>query len=316
MSTRAGKVAVGLLGTKNSFSGNNTAALVIAFSLWLMQPRLQVMSRPLLIVCMGCLALGLLISGSRGYLLGGLASFGLVLLWYRSPGPPTKKQFAGGLLLGIGCIAILSTAFAAVNAERMEELGKGEDANVFRRLQLFEYAISLWSKSTLVGIGPGAITQPDLVLRETYSPWFAERVGGSKPDYGDWTWVGDLPLGQHAHNQLLQLLTDYGLIGLLLIGATLFAGIRGGVFRSFPPIDWDEVGRRRLAVTSLFYVTVAGASAGYTLTSASIAWSTWVLVAGCRAEDTWYDPDAEPLDEDDRDDDFQSEELTDDEDDQ
>ncbi|MEM6472626.1 MAG: O-antigen ligase family protein [Planctomycetota bacterium] len=291
MPTAGGRVAVGLLGTKNSFAGNNTAALVLAFSLWAMRPRLRVMSRPFLMLCMTCLAVGSMISGSRGYLLGCLAGFGLVILCFRSEGRPSKRHVAGGLLLGMVCVGVLSATFVAVNSERMEELSKGNDTNVVRRFQLFGYATSLWSKSMLVGVGPGSIMQPNLALRESNAPWYSERLGGSKPDYGDWTWVGDLPLGQHAHNQLLQFLADYGVFGLGMLIAVLSAGIRGGVLRGFSPFDDQELGRRRLAITSLLFVAVAGSSAGYTLTSASIAWSTWVLVAACRSEDNWYEDD-------------------------
>ncbi|MEM0926655.1 MAG: O-antigen ligase family protein [Planctomycetota bacterium] len=312
MLTAGGRVAVGLLGTKNSFAGNNTAALVIAFALWLMRPRLHVMPRSMLLICLICLLAGSILSGSRGYLLGGLASCGLVLLCYRTAGHPSKRQIASGLILGVGCIAVLSATFVAANAERMEQLGRGSDANVVRRFQLFGYAASIWSKSMLVGVGPGSIMQPDLSLRESYSPWYAERLGGAKPEDGDWMWVGDLPIGQHAHNQGLQLLADYGLIGLGLVVAVIAAGIRGGVFRASQWMDERELVLRRLSITSLVFVTVAGASAGYTLASASIAWSTWALVAACRSEDEWYTDEAgaayvsldEDMDERDFDDEF------------
>ncbi|MEL6104510.1 MAG: O-antigen ligase family protein [Planctomycetota bacterium] len=281
MSGKGGKVAVGLLGTKNSYAGSNTGALVLALGMLLIQPRQWMVPRLPLLLASLILAAGLMLSGSRGYLLGALAAGAITIIWFRSPGRPSSRQLVSGVLVGAAAVLFLAVAFVAVNTERVEKLSSGNDKNVVRRFKLFEYTLSQWGKSSLIGIGPGSITQPDLVLRETAPPWFSLRVDGHKAEDG-FQWQGDLPLGQHAHNLLLQLGADYGLIGLLLLAALILSAIRGGVFRHSPAWDEEEVFRRRIAVVSLIYLVVAGAAAGYTLTSASIAWSTWALIAGCR----------------------------------
>ncbi|MEO1525176.1 MAG: O-antigen ligase family protein [Planctomycetota bacterium] len=301
MSGKGGKVAVGLLGTKNSFAGNNTGALVLAMGMLFIQPRQWFVSRLALLGAVTVLAGGLLLSGSRGYLLGALASGAMAIIWFRSPGKPSSRQLVSGILVGAAAVIALGVAFVAVNTERVEKLSSGNDKNVVRRFQLFEYTFSQWGKSSLIGIGPGSITQPDLVLRETAPPWFSLRVDGHKADDG-FQWQGDLPLGQHAHNLLLQLGADYGIIGLLLLAALILSAIQGGVFRHTPAWDDDEVFRRRMAITSLVYLVIAGAAAGYTLTSASIAWSTWALLAGCRPSSiggdvSYYDDEEEAWDD-------------------
>lgn len=294
MSGKGGKVAVGLLGTKNSFAGSNTGALVLALGMLVIQPRQWMVPRIPLLFASLVLATALMLSGSRGYLLGALAAGAITIIWFRSPGRPSSRQLVSGVLVGAAAVVILAVAFVAVNTERVEKLSSGNDKNVVRRFKLFEYTISQWGKSSLIGIGPGSITQPDLVLRETAPPWFSLRVDGHKADDG-FQWQGDLPLGQHAHNLLLQLGADYGVIGLLLLGALILSAIQGGPFRHSPAWDEDEVFRRRIAIVSLVYLVVAGASAGYTLTSASIAWSTWALMAGCRpsVRDHYFDEEEE-----------------------
>lgn len=272
-----GKFAVGFLGSKNSFGGSVGGTLVLAIGLLTIKPSYNLVHRYLVYSCCFVLLPALVLSASRGYFLGFMAAIFVAFVAFSKTERQSKKRLLNKLLLGLTIIFASVLIFVFANPESSGRLISGKDKNVQRRIALFRYTAECFTRSSLVGVGPGAISQANLRLRPVIPFVYSQRIGGEVEEEGI-VWVGDLPLGQHSHNILLQFLVDYGLIGLGLLIVLVALNLRGRL----PSTTESELWRKRAAATMLVYLIVAGAGAGYTLTSVSIAWVFWGLLAGCK----------------------------------
>lgn len=277
MQLSEGRVAVGLLGTKNSFAGSVSAALTLAVALGLVHPRVNVIGLNAQRFATAVLFAALMVSGSRGFLIGTILGVSVAAIFFADASRRVITINVQRTALAIAATLAALGVFTAINPDRVFDVVAGRDMNVTRRFELFKYAGDLWGRSLLTGIGPGNMKQPDLRTRTVVPYLVSVRRGGEKQEEG-FEWVGDLPIGQHAHNVLLQAGVDYGLIGVVLLTLWYGLGLRGNPSDP-PPVE----GLRRLGLTLLAGCLASGLSAGYTLTNPSSSFLVLATMAAYRA---------------------------------
>lgn len=169
---------------------------------------------------------------------GAVVAFGAVLfvLWIQSARKWRNLLFAAPVLIAVG-IAAQSTPlwerFASIPAAIQQE--REFDASSYERLELWKAALKVWREHWLLGVGPGR--SPEFIGR--YTPETLNR-------------------GYAVHNNFLAVMTELGIIGLLL-----YIGLFGGGLRSLwhagrgKGLDWPGLEARFLSAALIGYL-VAG----------------------------------------------------------
>jgi tetratricopeptide (TPR) repeat protein len=152
------------------------------------------------------LALGLVLSRSKGAVVSGALVVGAALLL-----APGLRRYRRRLLIaaGLGVAALTSVGLIALILGP-ERAGVGLSLTV--RLEYWEAALAMWREAPLRGLG---INQ----FREYYSAYKATQAEEAL----------------HAHNAPLQLLAETGLIGLALFAGTLALFVRRGLRVAWGP---------------------------------------------------------------------------------
>ena len=171
-----------------------TLATTLPLTIWLMRERWIL--RPVVAAMIGVISLSILLTYSRGALLG-LAAGTLFLL-------ATERRRVQIVLVG-GLVSLLATmAFLQTNAERVEEgiqaKTKVASYNVDTRLEAWDAAVKLATDRPLLGVGPGNF----------------------RAHYGE---VAGIPPGAEAlgvvHNAYLDVAAELGVPALVLFLAYL-----------------------------------------------------------------------------------------------
>ncbi len=169
--------------------------------------------RVLIAYLAGLCYVGLSLTGSRGGYLSAaiglilLASFSLVVLWRAGAG--TALRLAGGMLLLISILGAGGWFFVRAHVP-LREVSIEVFTTDEGRLGLWQAALDQWKLQPLVGTGSG-----------TYRFYGREfRAPKMQMDPGD------------AHNDYLQLLAEYGLVGAAIFLLFLASHLRAG-WRSF-----------------------------------------------------------------------------------
>lgn len=163
------------------------------------------------------------LSGSRAAALYLLAAFSIAAwLHWRIPGPAVRRLLliAGLYLIFYFLMQVIvdagllrSGARASVTA--VERLWTGS-ASIYERVRLWQAAWTMLQAQPLFGAGWGA-----------FATRHFEMAAGLYP-------AGGYQLYHHAHNIVLHLLAETGLIGLACVGAPLLAGLRRGAGATAP----------------------------------------------------------------------------------
>jgi hypothetical protein len=119
-----------------------------------------------------------------------------VIIWHRFR--------TRGLCLWLGLLATAGLILQSTIASIAQQRALSQDVD---RLGLWRSALTVWSKSPLVGVGPGNLPS----YMEAYS---AFPLGLVLQGY------------QQAHNMFLELLAENGIAGMLILGAFLFLVVR------------------------------------------------------------------------------------------
>ncbi|MBA2614564.1 MAG: O-antigen ligase family protein [Actinobacteria bacterium] len=171
-----------------------TLATTLPLTIWLMRERWIL--RPVVAALIGVIALSILLTYSRGALVG-LAAATLFLL-------ATERRRVQIVLVG-GLVTLVATmAFLQTNAERVEEgiqaKSKVASYNVETRLEAWDAAVELASERPFLGVGPGNF----------------------RAHYGE---VAGIPPGAEAlgvvHNAYLDVAAELGIPALVLFLAYL-----------------------------------------------------------------------------------------------
>jgi len=229
----------------------------------------------------------MVLSRSRGYATGCLAS--LFMMWLFARGRTGNLGRMARLALA-GLFSMVAIAFVVQGEIQVVERLTNEE-NAVRRFALYARAIEYIQQSPLTGIGPGAFKHYDLVVQDVWPGLVGQTAFGIRPE--NVFIVGDLPLGQHTHNWVLQFLVDFGIVGTVLYFGFLAFVLRGpslpeaniGVKSDPRSVDlWNHLQSLRLiAFYLLIYFAFAGLTAGYSFVSGSGAWIFFVLLGRAAA---------------------------------
>jgi O-antigen ligase len=138
-------------------------------------------------LALAILGLGLVSTGSRGGIVGTLAALGLT--WWHSRGKLTSGLIIAAIIV---VSAIILTTIVPVEAFTRSE-GSGAIADADDRINTWQYALSYFLQKPIFGLGWGQLEPA--VLRDT--PYYARSVATT------------------AHNSVIKLLTESGLVGTI-----------------------------------------------------------------------------------------------------
>ena len=200
----------------NRAEGTFTHPNVLAFNLLLAIPPALVLAlearRPAIkvasLVLAGVAIAGLMLTLSRGGLVGGIVSVLVLLAW------PRFRRYAFGLLTVLALFALFNlnslqaTSTVSLVGKRIATLTTSEGQRGGRRLDIWSDTPGMVIDHPLLGVGQG-------------------NYPSVSPDYGIRD-IGGLPF-DHAHNIALTVVAETGLIGLLLFGGFAVAAGRMGV---------------------------------------------------------------------------------------
>ncbi len=167
---------------------------------WLLVGRARPVTRVLLGYAALVITAGIVVTGSRGTWLGaGVALLGLctVLAFHRNYRLPALLML--GLLLIGGGVVVAKTAAFSKRIQAGVQASQNLDADT--RIELWRSTTRMWLDHPWVGVGPGHF---DYRFR-AYRPASLQR----RPD--------------RAHNDYLNTLADWGVVGGLIVGAGLVA---------------------------------------------------------------------------------------------
>jgi O-antigen ligase len=241
-------------------------------------------------ICVGLIFAAVLMTKSRGYILALLMTAAALYapsVWRSA----SKLRFSPrAVVVGLLVLAGLVVTRPALESRLQGDLLR--DPTVVIRMQLFSRAWSLALRSPLAGLGLGTFEQHSLVIRDVVPGVMAVKESGRYAK----ALVPMTPQGGlHAHNVVLQLLCEIGLVGIgLLAGMYWCVCARGRALRKRVPGPGEPGGMLAVAdlngrVVSylLVYLVIAGMSAGYTLVSPSTSWLLYVLMARVVRQHGW-----------------------------
>ena len=216
----------GLFPNYNSFASflNGAAFFALTYAFFGKKPLLRVLFA---VASVGCIV-GTVLSGSRGgwvsFVLGAACWIVVVLIYLKRE---RSRFFAPFLLVGV--ILVVAGGVTSIGlvrklteqrrVEKTEEQGAGESVEVDLsgedggRLAYHQMAIEVFLDEPVIGAGPRAFSYRSL------EKWDPDSLG---------LWNG-LPV--YAHNEFFQTLSDYGLVGGLILGVVLFVHVLLGFAR-------------------------------------------------------------------------------------
>ena len=270
------KLAVGLL-EKNSYAASmGQLVVVLVASRFVTSDQFHPL-RPnkTWFLVLAFLAIALLLSRSRGYSVGTMATIFMMWMFARGDLGMWSKTIRFSL---IGLVAVTAVAIEILGGGIAERLAT--DVNVLRRLALFERSFEYIGQSPLIGIGPGSFKHYDLVVQDVLPGLVAQSVYGVRPE--EVFLVGNVAYGQHTHNWALQFLVDFGIFGTVMYFGFVFYTMRGpqmpeaniGMRSDTRSVTlWNHLQSLRLmGYYLLFFYAIGGISAGYIFVSPTGAW--------------------------------------------
>ncbi len=148
-------------------------------------------------------AIGMALTSSRGAMIGmagGTLTFGTLSLWIIWK---TQRHILGRLLVGIGVLAVLGGAMLyIVNEESVKRRSVSNPVDNDVRLQVWKAALAQHDLQPVTGAGARMFYDYCIILRPA-----GMRLNDADPLF--------------AHNEYLQMLADYGWIGLALALAVM-----------------------------------------------------------------------------------------------
>ena len=267
--TATGRWIVGFLETKNPFAGSIGAVFLLALGAMFSSPRFRVfgLGRVVSLLVVILLFAALVASRSTGYFFGVIAALAYIVFFERSF--TMSERVRAYMKYALGVVAIIAAAaFFTLYSDRIGDLLAGQDVNMQRRVAIFSRTLQLIAQSPLLGLGPGAVQAYQLETHTIVPGLVAVRESAVFLD--EFYWIGALPVGQHAHNIILQLTSDYGLIGVGLI----FVFFLRAVFlrKGYAGADRPVIAIDFHARVQLVYLVSAVMVAGYSISSPSTAW--------------------------------------------
>lgn len=166
---------------------------------------------------------GIVLSKSRG---GGLVTaliLGLALGWGLLAWPPRQRRIIRWTALALGLLVLTAVVSAGTGYVRRFKAYPWSQLEQSDRYQMSMAALRGWKSAPLAGIGPG--------MHQNLWPHFAPSADGDR-EKGVWPRFPNNGFHSYeAHNDWVQLLEEYGILGLVLFlwaaGVTVLALSRG-----------------------------------------------------------------------------------------
>ena len=259
---------LGFMGGHNPTAGSLGQVLVLIVLHWWTRGALHLGRLPWTGAAFVVIAAAVLMTKSRGYLLGLAVTFGVAYwLWARRALMSPRSRHGAlvvGLVLAAGLLVTL-----IVLAPRIESAFTS-DASVAIRLALMLRAAQFATTSPLTGVGLGTPEQANVTFDVVIPGLVALRRGGN---YLPEVVAMNVEGGLHTHNLYLQLVSEVGLVGAGLLAAVIWSGLRRFNASS------EQQENRILAGFLTIYLAVAGLTAGYTFLSPGTAWLFYFALA-------------------------------------
>lgn len=212
----------------------------------------------------GCLGFYIfLLAGSRAFMLGLAGATAYLVLTSRLS--YAKKLCSAAIVMSL----LVTTILASPAADRMSYDYVSSDNNLLTRISYWQRAISFISDSPLIGMGIGSFNDSSLQT-EQLAPGVKTRSTSTK-------FFGE----NHAHNIVLHILSEQGVIGLTLLTSFWWAII------SRHPRNIDRVytgalesfDRMSRTVRSMFIYLLAASMLGNNLLTMSTAFIFYLVAA-------------------------------------
>lgn len=193
-----------LLGTSNHLPTGRTMGFGVVVATYYVLSAETAGDRLVRGLMLGILLVGIVVSGSRGPFLATFASAGiLVFLVFYVTRDEKERAFAFVAGAGLSIAVLFGLHFglgvSVPTFDRIVPMVRGEfDTSNLRRLRIYRQAVLLWLQSPVFGGGIGS-----------FGPW----IHGSDME-------------EYPHNLVLELLAEFGLVGLLIFGALLAVALR------------------------------------------------------------------------------------------
>lgn len=272
----------GLFGGKNPMAGCTGAILVLLLLSFVARATPYAPLRSEVVIGIASVLVGatFLFAKSRGYALGIMAAFGWLAVRTALLDWTNFRVSRQTLAYVTACLGFLA-AVLVFGGDRYEE-AFDNDANVSTRFELWERAARMFLTSPIIGLGLGSFQAVSSSFETVMSGVLAFKISGF---YLPGHIEHDVEGGMHVHNVYLQILVDGGLIGFMLFFAIIVLIVRRAVAvgRMAPVVDEGLQSLARLnaalVITMVFYLAVAGVTAGFTFTSPTMSWLFFVASA-------------------------------------
>jgi O-antigen ligase len=178
------------------------------WAIYLLQLERSKVGKSFIVINLGIIGVGILLSLTRAVWVGFFVSLVIVQLFDRKWRRPFVLG-ASGLIF-----VLLVVWFIPSETTRISQRARAEDT-VYQRLVAYRLALMMFVAKPIAGYGRGDeafISERAKFLGEIDSPWLTLGAEIGPP-----------------HNQYLSLLTNYGLIGLILYGSIFFLILRPGI---------------------------------------------------------------------------------------
>lgn len=195
--TDFGKRAASTLGNPNFLAGQLIIAIPIAFSLFF----LDKVSKPISVVLIFVLVLGLVFSQTRGAYIAFFISLIIFFILTFKYENETFNKYKNAITIILLFIIIISIIYIIINPQirtRIKDALVLKDSSASIRIALWKNTMHLIKENPLLGSGPG-----NFEIKYAYYQYKSLKY----KDYFE----TDFYKSGHAHNDLLQIMGEYGL---------------------------------------------------------------------------------------------------------
>lgn len=285
----------GPLGNHDPMAAMTGVALVltwVVFMGWRENAYQRIMPKWMLYLSLVVLTVTFTVARSRGYSLGLIFALFFPMAW-RGVAGISRKNMGRQVLFGSLTAFVIFVGIGLALSDRVASIFESgpagssaisDDPNVQTRFLLWGRALVLFSQSVLTGIGPGAFEQTGLRFEPVIPMLISRRVQGY---YLDQKINYDPEGGLHTHDVFLQILTEFGVIGFVLVFTAFLSAIlavRKSRKRDNQRIPDD--GRRNfhysLSIALFLYLGGSGITGGYTFMSPYTMWLFLFVLARIR----------------------------------
>lgn len=263
----------GLLQDQNPYAAQLGAALIstLMYGFYLIKTKKRLSANFLTTTIIGIIFfLALLFCLSRGFIFG----FIIAMLWLFFASTSIRQLIKLPARIAIIVfIALSPLLYISLFPSEISGLRNRTDTSLLRRTFIIEETTTRFLQSPLFGLGIGGHREFATEYQSMIPHVLSLRVSGKR--LSEIIYDGNRVYGQHAHNLILFLLTDFG-----IVGTSIFIYFFSYYFLLKKHQPHRELWLATLHLrTGLVYMLAAGAFAAFTLTSTPISTIFYINIA-------------------------------------